>query len=152
MSAESRLAELGIELPPPPTAAGLYAPALQSGPHLYISGQLPARDGKPVRQGKLGRDVSIEEAAELARLCAINGLAAARGHLGSLDRVRRAVRVVGYVASAEGFGQQPAVVIGASQLLIDLFGDAGRHARAAIGVAELPFNVPVEVEFLFEVE
>lgn len=152
MSAEARLAELGIELPPPPAAAGLYAPALRSGSHLYISGQLPSRDGKPVRQGKLGRDISVEEAQELARLCAINALAAARGEVGSLDRIRRALRVVGYVASAEGFGQQPAVVNGASQLLIDVFGEAGRHARAAIGVAELPFNVPVEVEFLFEVE
>lgn len=152
MSAEARLQELGIALPPPPSAAGLYAPALQSGAQLYISGQLPSRDGKPVRQGKLGRDVSIEEAVELARLCAINGLAAARGHLGSLDRIRRAVRVAGYVASAEGFGQQPAVVNGASQVLLDIFGEAGRHARVAVGVAELPFNVPVEVEFLFEVE
>lgn len=152
MSAEGRLAELGIEVPPPPAAAGLYAPARQSGTQLYISGQLPSRDGKVLRQGKAGADVTVEEAAELARVCAINALAAARGHLGSLDRIRQVVRVVGYVASAEGFGEQPAVINGASELLLDVFGEAGRHARAAIGVAELPFNAPVEVEFLFDIE
>ncbi|MCX7617975.1 RidA family protein [Tepidiforma flava] len=150
---EHRLADLGIELPPVPPAAGLYAPAARSGSQLYISGQVPrAADGSGVAAvGKLGQDVTVEEGAALARLCALQALAIARAELGSLDRVVRVVRVAGYVASAPGFTGHPAVVNGASQLLLDVFGDAGRHARIAIGVAELPAGVPVEVEFLFEV-
>lgn len=150
---EHRLADLGIELPPVPPAAGLYAPAARSGSQLYISGQVPrAADGSGVAAvGKLGQDVTVEEGAALARLCALQALAIARAELGSLDRVVRAVRVAGYVASAPGFTGHPAVVNGASQLLLDVFGEAGRHARIAIGVAELPAGVPVEVEFLFEV-
>lgn len=150
---EHRLADLGIALPPVPPAAGLYAPAARSGSQLYISGQVPrAADGSGVAAvGKLGQDVTVEEGAALARLCALQALAIARAELGSLDRVVRVVRVAGYVASAPGFTGHPAVVNGASQLLLDVFGDAGRHARIAIGVAELPAGVPVEVEFLFEV-
>lgn len=152
MSAEARLIELGIELPPPATAgAGLYAPAVRTGNLLVVSGQVPMRDGKVMRTGKLGRDVSIEEGAELARQCAIQGIGIARAELGSLDNVVRVVRLGGFVASAEGFIDHPRVVNGASQLLIDVFGDAGRHARCAVGMAELPLGVPVEVEFLFEV-
>ncbi len=150
---EHRLADLGIELPPVPPAAGLYAPAARSGSQLYISGQVPrAADGSGVAAvGKLGQDITVEEGAALARLCALQALAIARAELGSLDRVVRVVRVAGYVASAPGFTQHPAVINGASQLLLDVFGEAGRHARIAIGVAELPAGVPVEVEFLFEV-
>ncbi len=151
MSHEARLAALGLTLPTPPPAAGLYSPVVQSGALLFVSGQIPTRDGAVAGRGKVGAEVSIEEAAELARLCAINGLAQVRAHLGSLDRVVRAVRVGGFVASAPGFTDQPKVVNGASQLLLDVFGEAGRHARAAVGVAELPLGVPVEVEFLFEV-
>lgn len=151
MSAEARLQELGIELPAPPAAAGLYAGAVQTGSLLYVSGQVPVSGGRVARTGKCGADVSIEEGQELARLCVINALAIVREQLGSLDRVVRVVRAGGFVASAEGFTQQPQVVNGASQLLIDVFGDAGRHARAAVSVAELPLGVPVEVEFLFEV-
>jgi enamine deaminase RidA (YjgF/YER057c/UK114 family) len=150
---EHRLADLGLELPPVPPPAGLYAAAARSGNQLYISGQVPrAADGSGVAAvGKLGQDVTVEEGADLARLCALQALAIARAELGSLDRVVRVVRVAGYVASAPGFTQHPAVVNGASQLLLDVFGEAGRHARIAIGVAELPAGVPVEVEFLFEV-
>ncbi len=150
---EHRLADLGIELPPVPPVAGLYAPAARSGSQLYISGQVPrAADGSGVAAvGKLGQDITVEEGAALARLCALQALAIARAELGSLDRVVRVVRVAGYVASAPGFTQHPAVINGASQLLLDVFGEAGRHARIAIGVAELPAGVPVEVEFLFEV-
>ncbi len=150
---EHRLADLGIELPPVPPVAGLYAPAARSGSQLYISGQVPrAADGSGVvAVGKLGQDITVEEGAALARLCALQALAIARAELGSLDRVVRVVRVAGYVASAPGFTQHPAVINGASQLLLDVFGEAGRHARIAIGVAELPAGVPVEVEFLFEV-
>jgi enamine deaminase RidA (YjgF/YER057c/UK114 family) len=151
VTAEERLRELGIVLPAPPTPAGLYAPAVETGNLLFVSGQLPTRDGKVLRQGKCGRDVSIEDAAELARQCALNALGIVRDHLGSLDSVVRVVRVAGYVASAEGFTDHPKVVNGSSQLLLDVFGEAGRHARIAIGVAELPFGVPVEVEFVFEV-
>jgi enamine deaminase RidA (YjgF/YER057c/UK114 family) len=151
VTAEERLKELGIVLPEPPEPAGLYAPAVETGNLLFVSGQVPTRDGKILRQGKCGRDVSIEDAAGLARQCALNALGIVRGHLGSLDSVVRVVRVAGYVASAEGFTDHPKVVNGASQLLLDVFGEAGRHARIAIGVAELPFGVPVEVEFVFEV-
>jgi enamine deaminase RidA (YjgF/YER057c/UK114 family) len=124
---------------------------VQTGNLLYVSGQVPQRDGKPMVLGKLGQDVSIDDAAACARQCALQALAAVRERLGSLDRVLQAVRVAGYVASAEGFTDHPKVINGASQLLIDVFGEAGRSARIAIGVAELPFGVPVEVEFVFEV-
>lgn len=150
MSAEAKLKELGIELPPVPAAAGLYAPCVRSGTQLFVSGQVPMQDGQPMRKGKLGQGVTIDEANALARQCALQALAIVRGELGSLDRVSRVIRVGGFVASAEGFVDHPRVVNGASQLLLDVFGEAGRHARIAVGLAELPFGVPVEVEFLFE--
>lgn len=152
MTIAERLEELGITLPAAPPAAGLYSPCLQTGTLLFVSGQLPTVAGQPLPQGKCGAGVSVDDAAGMARQCALNALALVREHLGSLDRVRQAVRVAGYVASAGGFTDHPAVVNGASQLLLDVFGDAGHHARIAIGVAELPRGVPVEVEFLFEVE
>lgn len=150
MTAEERLKELGIELPEPATPAGLYALCTQVGPLVFVSGQIPTLNGEIIRHGKCGESVSVDEAADLARICAINALAIVRAHLGSLDRVAKAVRVAGYVASGQGFVEHPKVINGASQLLIDVFGEAGRHARIAIGVAELPLGVPVEVEFLFE--
>jgi enamine deaminase RidA (YjgF/YER057c/UK114 family) len=149
---DERLAELGITLPKAPPPAGLYSPALQSGSMLFISGQVPAADGKILAQGKCGDTISVEEGAKLARQCTLNALAIAKEHLGSLDRIKQAVRVGGYVASAPGFGEHPKVINGASELLLEVFGEPGRHARIAIGVAELPLGVPVEVEFLFEVE
>jgi enamine deaminase RidA (YjgF/YER057c/UK114 family) len=152
MSAETRLIELNIQLPAAPTPAGLYAPCVQSVGLLYISGQIPTTDGKPAAHGKLGAGIAIDQGAALARNCTLNALAIAREHLGSLDRITRVVRVGAFVASAPNFTQQPEVANGASQLLIDLFGEEGRHARAAVGVAELPRGVPVEVEFIFEVE
>lgn len=153
MSAEARLKELGIILPPPGAPGGMYVPCVLSGNQLFVSGQVPRKaDGSGVAmEGKLGADVSIEQGAELARVCAIQALGVARAELGSLDRIARVLRVAGYVASAEGFTSHPLVVNGASQLLADVLGEAGRHARIAIGVAELPSGVPVEVEFLFEV-
>jgi enamine deaminase RidA (YjgF/YER057c/UK114 family) len=150
VSADAKLADLGIVLPPPPKPAGLYVPAAQTGNLLFIAGQVPMADGKVARQGKLGRDVSIEDAAALARICALQALAIVKHELGSLDRVSRVVRTAGFVASAEGFTDHPLVVNGASQLLIDVFGEAGKGARVAVGLAELPMGVPVEVEFLFE--
>lgn len=152
MSAEARLKELGIQLPSPGAPAGLYVPCVRSGNQLFVSGQVPrnADSTGVAMQGKLGANVSIEQGTELARTCAIQALAVVRAELGSLDRITRVLRVGGYVASTEGFTAHPAVINGASQLLVDVLGEAGRHARIAIGVAELPSGVPVEVEFLFE--
>jgi len=151
VSFEAQLKEFGYELPAVPAAAGLYAPCVRTGNLVFVSGQVPMKDGKPALTGKLGRDVSIEDAAALARQCALQALAIVRAEVGSLDKLKRVVRVGGFVASAEGFTDHPKVVNGASQVLIDVFGEAGRHARIAVGLAELPFGVPVEVEFLFEV-
>ena len=150
MSIAERLKELGITIPPPaaPAAGGLYASCVQTGSLLFISGQIPR--GADAR-GKLGSEVTVEQGQALARECALNALGVAQAHLGSLERIVQAVRVAGYVASAEGFTAHPSVVNGASQLLIDVLGEKGRSARIAIGVAELPLGVPVEVEFLFEV-
>ena len=150
MSARDRLAELGLELPKvtPPLAA--YIPAVQSGPHVYVSGQVPMVDGKVLTTGKVGAEVSADEAKELAARCALNGIAAVDALVG-LERVVRVVKVVGFVASAPGFTGQPGVINGASELLGEVFGDAGRHARSAVGVAELPLGAPVEVEMIVEV-
>jgi len=145
-----RLAELGLELPPvtPPVAA--YVPAVQTGNHVYVSGQVPVADGKLLASGKVGAEVNSEEAKQLARRCALNALAAVDALVG-LDRVVRVVKVVGFVASASGFTGQPGVINGASELFGEVFGAAGQHARSAVGVAELPLGAPVEVEAIFEV-
>ena len=150
MSIADRLKELGVTVPAPlpPAAGGLYAPCVQTGSLLFVSGQIPR--GADAR-GKLGESVTVEQGQALARECALNALGIVQAHLGSLDRIVQAVRVAGYVASAEGFTEHPRVINGASQLLIDVLGEKGRSARIAIGVAELPLGVPVEVEFLFEV-
>jgi enamine deaminase RidA (YjgF/YER057c/UK114 family) len=145
-----RLAELGITLPDvtPPMAA--YVPAVRTGNHVYVSGQVPIADGQILATGKVGAEVSPEQAKELAARCALNGLAAVDALVG-LEQIVRVVKVVGFVASAEGFTGQPGVINGASEFLVDVFGDAGRHARSAVGVAELPMGVPVEVEAIYEV-
>jgi len=150
VDAYARLAELGISLPQvaPPLAA--YVPAVQSGDYVYVSGQLPLVEGKLAQTGKVGAEVTAEQAAELARTCAVNVLAAVEALVG-LGRVVKIVKVVGFVASAPGFTGQPAVVNGASNLLGDVFGEQGRHARSAVGVAELPLGAPVEVEVIVEV-
>ena len=148
-AAHERLAELGLELPPvvPPVAA--YVPAVRTGQLVFTSGQLPFVDGGLRRTGKVGGSVEVEDAAADAKVCALNALAAIDDLVG-LDAVARVVRVVGYVASAEGFTGQPRVVNGASEFLGRVFGDAGVHARSAIGVAELPLGAPVEVELTVE--
>jgi enamine deaminase RidA (YjgF/YER057c/UK114 family) len=151
VSHEARLRELDITLPPPGKPGGLYTPCVQTGTLLFVSGQVPVVDGQLTVRGKLGAGVSLEMGQDLARRCALNALGHVRAQLGTLDRVVRAVKVNGYVASATGFTQQPQVINGASQLLLDVFGEAGGHARAAVGVAELPGGAPVEVEFIFEV-
>ena len=145
----ARLAELGIRLPPVAAPVASYVPAVRSGQLVFTSGQLPFVDGGLRRTGKVGGSVDPEDAAADAKLCALNALAAVDELVG-LDQVARVVRVVGYVASAEGFSGQPRVVNGASELLGKVFGDAGRHARSAVGVAELPLGAPVEVELTVE--
>ncbi|MCX6023183.1 MAG: RidA family protein [Chloroflexi bacterium] len=150
MTLAQRLTDLGLELPAPAPPRGLYTPAVRSGNLLYISGQLPGRDGVLLHTGKLGADVTIEQGQDCARQAALNALSIANAALGSLDTVR-VVRMSVFVASAPGFNDQPLVANGASQLLLDLFGDNGKHARTALGAAELPANAPVEVELLLEV-
>ncbi|GIE87429.1 RidA family protein [Actinoplanes regularis] len=150
VDAYAKLAELGLTLPKvvPPLAS--YLPAVQSGNYVYVSGQLPIVDGKLLRTGKVGDDVTTEEAAELAKICALNALAAIEGLVG-LGRLVKIVKVSGFVASAAGFTGQPAVVNGASNLFGEVLGEQGRHARSAVGVAELPLGAPVEVEVIAEV-
>lgn len=143
-----RLAELGLELPAVPGAVASYVPAVKTGNTVYTSGQLPLREGSLAASGKVGAQVSAEEAAELAVTCVLNALAAA-GTQGDLDNAR-ILKVVGFVASAQGFNGQPAVINGASNLLLQIFGDNGQHARSAVGVAELPLDAPVEVELIVE--
>ncbi|WP_020664159.1 RidA family protein [Amycolatopsis benzoatilytica] len=151
MTWSDRLAELGIELPGVAAPLAAYVPAVRSGSHVYTSGQLPFVDGALAATGKVGAEISPEEAKSYARTATLNALAAVHALVG-IDSVVRIVKVVGFVASAEGFTGQPAVVNGASELLGEIFGDAGVHARSAVGVAELPIASPVEVELIVEVE
>ncbi len=151
-SVEDRLKGLGYELPDVPSPAGSYVPATRAGSLLFTAGQLPFREGKLPYTGKVGQDVSVEDAKEAARLCALNALAAIRAGADSLENVRRVVKVTGYVASAGGFNGQPEVMNGASDLLGEVFGEKGIHARSAVGVAELPLDAPVEVELIVEVD
>jgi len=146
MSCEQRVTSVGRTLPSPPQPVATYVPSVQVGDLLFISGVVPSRDGQVVFQGKVGRDLSREEGYEAAKVSLLNALANIRQAAGSLDRVQRIVKMTGYVASHEGFREQPYVINGASDLLVAIFGEAGRHARAAVGVAELPLGVPVELE------
>jgi enamine deaminase RidA (YjgF/YER057c/UK114 family) len=148
---EERLASFGLELPPPVPPVAAYVPAVRTGNLVFLSGQGPFREGALLSKGKVGAHVTVEEAAEAARVACLNGLAALKAEIGDLSRVRRVVKLTVFVNSAPGFDQQPAVGNGASELLQEIFGDAGRHARSAVGVAELPFGMSVEIEFVFEV-
>jgi enamine deaminase RidA (YjgF/YER057c/UK114 family) len=145
-----RLAALGLTLPPVAAPVAAYVPAVRTGMYVYTSGQLPTVDGKLPAVGKVGDEVSAQDAAGMARTCALNALAAAASAVGGLAGIRRIVKVTGFVASAPGFGGQAQVINGASELLIEVFGEDGKHARSAIGVAELPLNAPVEVELIAE--
>lgn len=151
MSATARLAELGLTLPAVAAPVAAYVPAVRTGNLVWTSGQLPFVDGALPATGKVGAEVEAGRARELASTCALNALAAIAAEIGDLDRVQRVVKVVGFVASAPGFFGQPGVVNGASELLGQVFGDAGRHARSAVGVAVLPLDAPVEVEVVVEV-
>ncbi|WP_024441751.1 RidA family protein [Mycobacterium sp. UM_WGJ] len=151
MSWRARLTELGIELPDVVAPLAAYVPAVRTGNVVYTSGQLPMQAGELPRTGKVGAQVSPEEGRALARICALNALAAVDALVG-LDAVARVVKVVGFVASAPNFNGQPGVVNGASELLGEVFGDCGQHARSAVGVAELPLDAPVEVELIIELK
>ncbi|MBV7293547.1 RidA family protein [Corynebacterium sp. TAE3-ERU16] len=151
MGNSQRLRELGITLPAVAAPAGSYQPAIRVGDQVWTSGQLPLVDGALAATGKVGADVSVDTAAQLARTCALNALAAVDSLVG-IDSVSRVLKVTGFVASAEGFNAQAAVLNGASDALAEIFGDAGRHARSAVGVYELPLDSPVEVEIVVEIK
>jgi enamine deaminase RidA (YjgF/YER057c/UK114 family) len=150
-SPAERLAALGLTLPTVVTPLAAYVPAVRTGSTVYTAGQLPMADGQLLSAGKVGAEVGAAEAAVLARTCALNALAAAASVAGGVSAISRVVKMTGFVASAPGFAGQPQVVNGASELLLEIFGEAGQHARSAVGVAELPLNAPVEIELIVEV-
>ena len=154
MGAEARLKEKTITLPQPATPVASYVGAVRVGNLLFLSGHGPLRtDGKPSARGKLGKDLTVEQGARVAREVGLSLLATARASLGTLDKVKRVVKVLGMVNSADGFGDQPKVINGFSDLMVEVFGEAiGKHARSAVGMAELPMGIPVEIEMILEVE
>ena len=149
---EEKLRQMGLELPDPPKPVAAYVPCMRAGNLLFVSGQVPRVKGELKYRGHLGSELTIDDGVQAARHCALNALSAVKKELGSLDRIRRIVKVTGYVSSAAGFNDQPKVLDGASLLLHELLGEKGRHARAAVGVNELPLNVAVEVEMIVETE
>ena len=151
MSANAKIRELGITLPEVAKPAGAYVPAVQSGNLVFTAGQIPLVEGKLVATGKVGKEISVEQAKDIARICALNAVAAIKGVVGDLDRVKKVVKVVGFVASTPDFTQQPQVINGASELLEQIFGENGIHARSAVGVAVLPLDATVEVELIVEI-
>jgi enamine deaminase RidA (YjgF/YER057c/UK114 family) len=151
MTIAENLQRLGVTLPPAPRPVGSYVPACQAGDLVFVSGVLPFQEGKILQPGKVGRDLSIEEGKTNARIAVINALAILQQELGDLSRITRVVRLTGHVASAEGFGDQPAVINGASDFLVEVFGEKGRHARLALGAFELPLHAPIELELIVQV-
>ena len=149
---EKKLQEMGINIPNVPKPVASYVPCVQTGQLVYTSGQASKKDGILVYKGKLGKDLTLEEGYEAAKISIINCLAVLKGYLGSLDRVKKVVKLLGFVASVPEFDQQPYVINGASDLLIKIFGEKGRHARSAIGTNILPFGTPVEIEMIVEIE
>ena len=152
MNVQDRLDALGLELPEVATPAGAYVSALVSGNLVFTAGQIPLVDGKLMATGKVGSEIDVDYAREIARRCALNAIAAVKSVIGDLDRVKRVIKVVGFVSSEPSFTQQPQVINGASELLEQVFGEAGIHARSAVGVAVLPLDAPVEVELIVEFE
>ena len=148
----SKIADLGLELPVVPKPVASYVPSVRTGNLVFVSGQVPFKDGKLLGTGSVPGQVSVEEAQGMARQCVLNGLAVLAAEVGSIDRLKRVIRLGCFVNSEPGFGEQPKVANGASDLLHEIFGEAGQHARAAVGSSGLPLDVPVEIEFLFEVE
>ena len=151
MTPEERLKQLGIELPAAPKPLGSYIPLVRTGNLVFLSGMLPLVEGKLSREGRVGEKVTVDEAREDARTAAINALAILKSNLGTLNKIRRCVKITGYIASAPDFTEQPKVLNAASDFMFEIFGEVGRHARAAVGVSVLPLNSPVELEFIFEV-
>ncbi|MCG2720674.1 MAG: RidA family protein [Thermodesulfovibrionales bacterium] len=151
MSPEEKIKELGIELPVTPKPLGSYIPCTRTGNLLFLSGILPFRDGLITRTGRVGENITLNEARDDARTAAINALSVLKAYAGSLDKLTRCIKITGYVASSPGFTEQPKVLNAASDLLFEIFGEAGRHVRAAVGVNVLPLNASVEIEFIFEV-
>ena len=149
-SFDHALTQLGLTLPTSPKPVATYIPAVQAGNLLFLSGMLPFRDGTLMVEGKLGKDLTVEQGYEAAKAALLNALAVVCQEVGTLDRVKQIVRMVGYVASADGFVQQPAVINGASDLLVQIFGEAGRHTRVAVGAAELPLHAPIEIELIIQ--
>ena len=152
MSPEDKLKELGIELPEAPDPLGSYIPVVRTGNLVFLSGMLPLIQGKLTRQGKVGRDINLDVAGEDARVATVNALSVLKAHIGSLDKVKRCIKMTGYVASGPDFLEQPKVLNAASDLIFEIFGERGKHARTTIGVNVLPFNSPLEIEFIFEVQ
>jgi enamine deaminase RidA (YjgF/YER057c/UK114 family) len=148
---EERLEALGLQLPPPPSPVAAYVSTVRTGDLVFVSGHGPMRDGRFTGIGKLGRDLDIQAGYQAARLVMLNCLASLKAEIGDLDKITRIVKVLGMVNSAPGFEEQPAVINGASDLLIEILGDRGRHARSAVGMAELPFGISVEIEMVVEV-
>lgn len=151
MTPEERLKQLGIELPDAPKPLGSYVPLVRTGNLVFLSGILPLVEGKLSREGRVGEKVTVDEAREDARTAAINALAILKSNLGTLNKIRRCVKITGYVSSAPDFTEQPNVLNAASDFMFEIFGEVGRHARAAVGVSVLPLNSPVELEFIFEI-
>ncbi len=151
MTIEERLIQLGIILPDAPKPVATYVPACLAGDLLFVSGVLPVQNGKVAMTGKLGQELRVEQGYEAARIAVLNALAIVQQELGTLDRVKQVVRMTGHVASALGFSEQPAVINGASDFLVKVFGEKGRHARLALGAAELPLQAPIELELIFQV-
>lgn len=149
---EQKIAELGIEIPEAPTPLAAYIPAIARGNMVFTAGQLPMLNGQLLYEGKVGADVSLEEAIKAAETCAVNCLSVIKAEVGNLDKIRRIVKVTVFVNSADGFIKQPQVANGASELLVKIFGDNGKHVRSAVGVNELPINAPVEIEMIAEIE
>jgi enamine deaminase RidA (YjgF/YER057c/UK114 family) len=151
MSFDAKLKALNLELPMAPKPVANYVPVVRVGDLLFLSGVLPSRDGQLILVGKLGQNITIEQGMEAAKVAALNALAIVRSEVGSLDKVKRIVKMVGHIASAPGFTDQPQVLNGASDLFVQIFGEAGRHARVAVGAAELPRQAPVEIELIVQV-
>ena len=151
MSIEENIKKQQIVLPDVATPLGSYRPCVVSGNYIYVSGQLPLKDGELIYKGTVGSEVTLEQAVESARTCAVNLIAVLKSETGDLERIKRIVKVTGYVASAENFFKQADVINGASNLFFDIFGDKGIHARAAVGVYSLPINAPVEIDLIAEI-
>ena len=152
MSPEDKLKELGIELHEAPDPLGSYIPVVRTGNLVFLSGMLPLIQGRLTRQGKVGRDINLDEAREDARVASVNALSVLKAHIGSLDKVKRCIKITGYVASDPDFLEQPKVLNAASDLIFEIFGERGKHVRTTVGVNVLPFNSPLEIEFIFEVQ